>query len=219
MGAPRLRRSQKERSGQTRSALLDAAITLIHEKGLAGTSTSDIAEAAGVSRGALTHHFRSREELIASAIEHMLLIAIGELRTFTTDFIAQKGSSDDIVDFLWELMNRRLFIVTLEFMLEARRNATFLDTVRPVVREWHQALDNIWNQLAERYGVEPEFARTLMNGTLCLMRGMIAQSIIRVDPAYYAGLLDFWKKDVRAQLSGDKPGIVIPIGAATRAMR
>ncbi len=219
MAVPRLRRSQKERSEQTRSALLDAAITLIHEKGLAGTSTSDIAEAAGVSRGALTHHFKSREELVASAVEHMLLIAIGELRDFTRDFIAKKGSSDDIVDFLWDLMNRRLFIVTLEFMLEARHNATFLGTVRPVVREWHQALDDIWNQLAERYRVEPEFARALMNGTLCLIRGMIAQSIIRVDPAYYAGLLDFWKKDVRAQLSGDKPGTVVPLDPASRAAR
>lgn len=216
MSVPRSRRSQKERSGQTRSALLDAAITLIHEKGLAGTSTSDIAEAAGVSRGALTHHFKSREELIASAIEHMLLIAIEELRAFTRAFIAQNGSSDDIVDFLWELMNRRLFIVTLEFMLEARRNTTFLDTVRPVVREWHQALDNIWNQLADRYQVEPEFARALMNGTLCLIRGMIAQSIIRVDPAYYAGLLDFWKRDVRAQLSGRGSGAVVSMGQARK---
>jgi AcrR family transcriptional regulator len=219
MAAPRSRRSQKERSEQTRSALLDAAITLIHEKGLASSSTSDIAEAAGVSRGALTHHFKSREDLIAAAVEHMLLVAIEELRSFTRAFMAKKGSSDDIVDFLWDLMNRRLFIVTIEIMLEARHNPAFLDTVRPVVREWHQALDNIWNQLAERYQVEPEFARALMNGTLCLIRGMIAQSIIRVDPAYYAGLLDFWKKDVRAQLSGDKPGTVVPLDPASRAAR
>ena len=101
-------------------------------------------------------------------------------------------------------------------MLEARRNTTFLDTVRPVVREWHQALDNIWNQLADRYQVEPEFARALMNGTLCLIRGMIAQSIIRVDPAYYAGLLDFWKRDVRAQLSGSGSGAVVSMGQARK---
>jgi AcrR family transcriptional regulator len=178
-----------------------------------------MAEAAGVSRGALTHHFRSREDLIAAAVEHMLLIAIEELRSFTRGFIARNGSSDDIVDFLWDLMNRRLFLVTLEIMLEARHNPAFLDSVRPVVREWHQALDTIWNQLAERYRVEPEFARALMNGTLCLIRGMIAQSIIRVDPAYYAGLLDFWKKDVRAQFSGTKPGTVVPLDPPSRSGR
>jgi acyl-CoA dehydrogenase len=50
--------------------------------------------------------------------------------------------------------------------------------------------------------------------TLCLIRGMIAQSIIRVDPAYYAGLLDFWKRDVRAQLSGSGSGAVVSMGQA-----
>ncbi len=85
------------------------------------------------------------------------------------------------------------------------------------MREWHEALDNIWNQLAERYRVEPEFARALMNGTLCLIRGMIAQSIIRVDPAYYAGLSRFLKRDVRAQLAGDHRGRVVPIAEAGRA--
>ena len=57
---PPKRRSQKERSSETQARLLDAAVTLLHERGLAGTSTHDIAEAAGVSRGALTHHFESR---------------------------------------------------------------------------------------------------------------------------------------------------------------
>ncbi len=177
-----MRRRQKERTEQTRSALLSSAITLIFERGLAQSSTSEIAEAAGVSRGALTHHFKSREDLIAASVEHMLRDAIAEITAFARDFLASGGSSDDIVDFLWELMNRRLFLVTLEIMLEARHNPTFLDKVRPVVKAWHQALDGIWDQLAARYRVDPEFTRRLMNGILCLIRGMIAQSTIRADP-------------------------------------
>ncbi|HRE20606.1 MAG TPA: TetR family transcriptional regulator, partial [Rhabdaerophilum sp.] len=52
--AVKVRRSQQERTAETRTRLLDAAVTLLHDKGLMHTSTNDIAEAAGVSRGALT---------------------------------------------------------------------------------------------------------------------------------------------------------------------
>lgn len=196
----RSRRSQKERSDLTRSALLNAAITLIHDHGLSRTSTIEIAKAAGVSRGALTHHFESREELISSAIEQMLFDATEQLTDFTARFIASDGSSDDIVDFLWNLMRGRLFPVTLEFLPEARHNEVFRERLRPVVSVWHQALDRIWTGLADRYAAEPELVRTLMNGTMCLMRGMIAQTILRDDPPYYDSLLAFWKRGIEQQL-------------------
>lgn len=195
------RRSQKERTDLTRTALVTAAITLIHDQGMARTSTIDIARAAGVSRGALTHHFETREELIASAIEHMLLLTIERLKAFSQDFVAGQGTSDQIVDFLWDVMNDRLFPITLEFLPEARHNEPFRERLRPVVSAWHEALDRIWTDLAARYAVEPEFVRILMNGTMCLIRGMIAQTVVRNDPPYFAKLLDFWKRDVEDQLT------------------
>jgi len=53
-----------------------------------------------------------------------------------------------------------------------------------------------------------------MNGTLCLMRGMIAQTIVRDDPPYYGQLLEFWKHSVRTQLTGmerSQPASIVPL--------
>jgi len=199
---PRPRRSQKERSDATRTRLLNATVDLMFDKGLAHTATNDVAEAAGVSRGALTHHFESREDLVTSAIEHMLHGVIDELRTFTDDFAAREGSSDEIIDYLWSMMSNRLFYVTLEYLPEARHNDLFRERLLPVVSQWHGALDRIWTSLAARYQADPEKVRALMNGTLCLMRGMIAQTIVRDDPPYYDRLLAFWKQSVAMQLAG-----------------
>lgn len=197
----RARRSQQERTAETRARLLNAAVMLMDEKGLAHTSTNDIAEAAGVSRGALTHHFESREDLITSAIEHMLADAIEELEAFTHEFAKGEASSDELIDFLWQIMSNRLFYVTLEYLSEARHNFMFKDRLVPIVSNWHRALDVIWGELALRYGVPTEEARPLMNATMCVVRGMIAQTILRDDPPYYARLLEFWKASVRAQLA------------------
>ncbi|HRE20605.1 MAG TPA: TetR/AcrR family transcriptional regulator, partial [Rhabdaerophilum sp.] len=124
-----------------------------------------------------------------------------ELEAFTHQFAAGEASSDELIDFLWRLMSNRLFYVTLEFLPEARHNTMFRERLVPVVSDWHFALDVIWSELTQRYGVPSEEARSLMNATMCVLRGMIAQTILRDDPPYYARLLEFWKASVRAQLA------------------
>src|SRR5271157_4688134 len=68
---PSPRRSQAERSAATRDALLDATIACLVEDGYAHTTTSRVAERAGVSRGAHLHHFQTRQALLAAAMEHL----------------------------------------------------------------------------------------------------------------------------------------------------
>ena len=65
------RRSQAERSASTRAALLDATIASLVQDGYANTTTSRVAERAGVSRGAHLHHFQTRQALVAAAMERL----------------------------------------------------------------------------------------------------------------------------------------------------
>jgi len=62
-------RSNRERTEQTRQTLLDSAKALFVEKGYADTATPDIVAAAGVTRGALYHHFEDKKALFRAVIE------------------------------------------------------------------------------------------------------------------------------------------------------
>ncbi|WP_275790972.1 TetR/AcrR family transcriptional regulator [Pararhizobium gei] len=63
-----MRRSNSERTQAMRAALIEAARTHFVEKGYAETATPDIVTAAGVTRGALYHHFEDKKTLFASVI-------------------------------------------------------------------------------------------------------------------------------------------------------
>jgi AcrR family transcriptional regulator len=60
-----------EQSELTRRALLDVARELFTERGYAGTATEEIVQRAGVTRGALYHQFRDKEDLFRAVYEEV----------------------------------------------------------------------------------------------------------------------------------------------------
>jgi AcrR family transcriptional regulator len=60
---------QEQRSAATQAKLLDAARALFGERGYAGVGTEEIVRAAGVTRGALYHQFKDKEQLFEAVFE------------------------------------------------------------------------------------------------------------------------------------------------------
>jgi AcrR family transcriptional regulator len=66
------RPTQAERVAAMRDRLLDATIECLVELGWGGTSTNEVVRRAGVSRGALAHHFPSKTALVVAAADRLL---------------------------------------------------------------------------------------------------------------------------------------------------
>jgi AcrR family transcriptional regulator len=65
------RRTQAERRASTRRALLDAARSLFAEKGYHGAAAEEIVGRAGLTRGALYHHFEDKKDLFRVVVDEM----------------------------------------------------------------------------------------------------------------------------------------------------
>jgi AcrR family transcriptional regulator len=66
-----VKRTQAERSEVTREALIEAARPLFAARGYAAVGTEEIVRAAGVTRGALYHHFGGKRDLFEAVYERI----------------------------------------------------------------------------------------------------------------------------------------------------
>jgi AcrR family transcriptional regulator len=86
------RRTQAERAAETRDALIAAARPLFAAQGFAEVALETIVRAAGVTRGALYHHFADKTELFAAVFEQVE----GEVAARMGEAIAASNETDPV---------------------------------------------------------------------------------------------------------------------------
>lgn len=89
----RPRKSNQERTETTRTSLVEAARALFIERGYAETATPDLVAAAGMTRGALYHHFADKRALFAEVVEREAAAVAREVETL-------EGSTNPLEDLI-----------------------------------------------------------------------------------------------------------------------
>jgi AcrR family transcriptional regulator len=176
----RARRSQAERSSATREALLDATVASLVEDGYANTTTSRVAERAGVSRGAHLHHFQTRQALVAAAIEHLSRRRSEELLTAADGLPAGRERLAQGLDLVWASYASPLFQAALDLWSDARTDPE----LRAHLTEVERALDRQTLELAQRLfpdrATRPDFDR-LVEMAVATIRGLALLDTLHPD--------------------------------------
>ncbi|GGY05762.1 TetR family transcriptional regulator [Litchfieldella qijiaojingensis] len=188
------RQKQEDRSRQTQSRIMKATLECILEKGIRATSTVDVARKAGVSRGALVHHYPSKESLMQAALEDLLNKEVDSVRDMAMQVKSGSLNFDTLLQALHEHFKGDMYMVTLEYLTTARTDTAIMDVLQPLAAKFNASLEHIWEQLVVSAEHTSHHKRVALNATLCMMRGMGAQSIWRDDPELYRDMLEFWKQ-------------------------
>jgi AcrR family transcriptional regulator len=168
------RRSQAERSAATRQALLDATISCLVEDGYASTTTSRVAERAGLSRGAHLHHFQTRQALLAAAMKHLAERRGERLLEAAEALPAGPGRLAEALDLLWEGYASPLYQAALDLWTHARTDPELRERLalveRDLDRQTLRLSRSLFGELAERPGFDRmiEMAAATMRGLALL---------------------------------------------------
>lgn len=114
------RRTQEQRSAQTRAKLMEATVDCLVEYGYGGTTTSRVAERAGVTRGAQLHHFGSRNALVSAAVRHLAARRSAEAIEQVGRITQSEDPVGALLDLLWDLHDGPLFTASVELWVAAR---------------------------------------------------------------------------------------------------
>ncbi|RZQ63171.1 TetR/AcrR family transcriptional regulator [Amycolatopsis suaedae] len=185
-------RTQAQRRAQTRTALLDATIDCLVELGYARTSVQEICARAGVSKGAVQHHFSAKAELMAAAVEHLTRRMADRVLASAGDLPRGAAGVPAAIDLLWEGYSGTLATAATELWVAARTDPELRAAIRPVDRALGRAT------LEQLSALTPELpkarAESMFWLTVNFARGLALDAELGGDPRRRAQLLAEWKR-------------------------
>ncbi|HEX3510093.1 MAG TPA: TetR/AcrR family transcriptional regulator [Solirubrobacteraceae bacterium] len=166
------RRTQAERRGATRLALLEAAAECLVEVGYARTTTRRVARRASVTPGALQHHFDSKADLLRATLSHIRARWGAEIQSYRPDATTLRGRHEQLLDRMWSLYRGPLFKALLELAVGARTDpelaAHLAGAHEEMVRLNAAGIPTLFPEHADH----PEMVALVMTGQ-ATMRGLI----------------------------------------------
>jgi len=196
----RTRRTQAERTEETRTRILDAAVHVLSTRGYAGFRTAEVALQAGVSRGALTHHFPSRDELLVAVVADVFRRAgeLGRTRAGSVHSVDEAIGSllSDSRDFFFS----ELFLVAMDLAIQGRLAQSGLDPVGKISADARLPVEASWLNALVSAGVATDVAEDLLWLTNSIVRGLAVRRLWQDEPARFERLFLLWRRMVTAYL-------------------
>jgi len=144
------RLTQEEKTAETRRRLLDSAILCLIDRGYANTTTSEVAERAGLSRGAQLYHFPRKEELLTNAVEHLFQLMFSDMK----EKVGQLSNANDrravAIDLLSEMAGGPLMTAWIELVVASRTDSYLRGAVTAVNDRMEEFIDQSFKELFPR---------------------------------------------------------------------
>ncbi len=215
--APTSRRTQADRSAETRVQLITAAVTLLHKIGFAGVTTAAIAKEAGVTTGALHHHFPTKFELLFTVYDHL---AENVLQDFTRqDHLATNGKLNvpELVRYFWSVYGDPEYWAIWEILIGTRTEAAArpqavsgrMDAIREIRYRWLESHVEMGTRKKEIF--------ELLEFTLIAIRGLSLERLFHKEEAYFERHLQTLTTIISARYDvlAREPGAAAPHASAT----
>jgi AcrR family transcriptional regulator len=197
------RRTQEERSAETRRRILDAAVDCLASLGYAGTTTTEVADRAGVSRGAQLHHFPTRQELVSAAVQHLFA---GMTAAYEKSFASLSPDADRVgsaIELLWDVLQDARLAAVLELYVAARTDAALRRAIEPVAAAHHANVVRLARAYFPESAAVVDF-ELVLDLVLDALQGAAVRSLVTPGEAAVKRTVDAVAELARAALASNQ---------------
>jgi AcrR family transcriptional regulator len=198
-----IRRTQAERTAATRERIMRAVVESIAEIGFQKTTANEITRRAGVTWGAVQHHFGGKDGILDAVLEESferLAVRLAEVPTEGAP-LAERVSA--FVDIAWAHFGSPDYRSTFEILLNCTR-----DGDGEGVPIWQTEMISAWNRVWSKIFADVDLPRrktvALQAFSISVVSGMAALAMLRrtVEPVHGAEL-DLLKQTLVREMSGE----------------
>ena len=127
---------------QRKEMIIEAVLALFREKGMAASSTRDIAERTGLARSHVYHYFKDWKELCLCAVERFTYQEIAEQREWLLPLPAREALPLFVRDNLPTSQDAS-WAIYLDAWNESLRDPVFAESYRKIILAWREVLEQI----------------------------------------------------------------------------
>lgn len=196
---------RQERSRVTRQRLLEATVSCLAERGWSAATVSVIAERAGISRGAIQHHYPTREALVVAALEYMfeerraLVLRLSPETADDTSELRGTERVHAVVSTLVEVYAGDLFRAALHAWTEAAADEQLRALIAPLERRYARSVHDLAVAVLGVDDSDPQ-VRTLIQATLDLARGLALANLLTDDGKRRERVVRAWSTTLAIEL-------------------
>ena len=184
---------QREKSEAMRCRVCEAATAHIAEFGYHRTSIGKIALRAGVSQGALQHHFPSKEDLVAAVLDFLLTRSVEWFALARIDLAKGRDAFDEVVRRSWrEQFCGDDFAAVLEILTASRTDETLKERITPALARWRELIDAELAELLPATQRTADELRAILTISRALMTGLLVHDRLLNNEAHINLVIDKW---------------------------
>jgi AcrR family transcriptional regulator len=199
------RRTQAERSEETRTRIVKAAANLIRKRGYARFRTAEVAKEAGLSRGAQLHHFPTKDSLVVATLEYVFEQAQVLSRRRAAAVNKPRDLIEAIIEDAREFFFSEHFMVAIDIVLSTSTDQSVRKQILDISRKARRPVEAAWAEALAANGVAGALASDIVALTLSLVRGMALRTLWDNDPKWFDELFSLWRQMIKVFLSDRQP--------------
>lgn len=175
------RTPQAVRSERTRTRLLDATVDCLAELGYSRTTTTEVCRRAGVSRGAQLHHFPTKAELVAAAVEHTFETRMADFRRAVAELPPGADRIQISIDLVWMMFQGAACDAWVELAVAARTDPELRPYAYAVSERHREEVESLWAAMFPDLNGTNPFSATAIKFLLALMDGLVLHRMSGYD--------------------------------------